>query len=85
MPLQKKTLKTPYGENELRYRLIVETDNCVRDTLHSRLVRQELLGYIANDPFFSQCGGWDFHKMSMRHDGEKWVVEFEAIVPKPES
>lgn len=72
--------KVPFGRDETRHRTVVETDPCIHGTVHARMVRQELLGYIAQDPNFSQCGGYDFQTMKMFHDGTKYVVEFEAIV-----
>lgn len=75
--------KSPFGEGLERHRVVVETQQCVKGTMDSRIVRHELLRYIADDPFFSQCGGVDFHKCRIWHDENKWIAEFEAIVPKP--
>jgi len=74
--------KTPVGEMLVRHRTVVETDECIKGTIQSRMVRQELLRYVADDPFFSQCGGLDFEKARIWHDGQKWVAEFEGVVPK---
>ena len=72
--------KTPMTSTEEKHRVVVETDSCLRGTVESRRIRQELLGYIASDPFFSQCGGVDFHSMRMYHNSTSWVAEFEAVV-----
>lgn len=80
-----KRFKSAFGSEELRHRTIIETDNCAPGTLHSRMLRQELLRYIADDPSFSHCGGVDFQKAKIEHNGSRWVAEFEAIVAKPQS
>lgn len=74
--------KIPVGTSEDRYRTVVETDLCTLNTLQSRVVRHELLRYIADDPSFSQCGGFDFQKAKIYHDGTKWIAEFEAVVQR---
>lgn len=75
--------KTQVGQEYFRHRTVVETDPCVKGTLESRMIRHELLKYIAEDPFFSQCGGVDFEKCRIWHDGTRWTAEFEAVVMKP--
>jgi hypothetical protein len=82
MPLTVNRFKAPVGPTEVRHRLVVETEPCLKGTLHSRMIRQELLRYVADDPFFSQCGGIDFEQAKLRHDGTRWVMEFESVVAK---
>ena len=72
--------ETPFMADEKKFRVTVETDSCIRGTQESRLIRQELLGYIAQDPLFSNCGGVDFHSMKLSHNGTSWFAEFEAIL-----
>lgn len=74
--------KAAFSAELVRHRTVVETESCTIGTLHSRLVRHELLKYIAEDPFFSQCGGVDFEKARIWHNGTGWVAEFEAVTPK---
>lgn len=81
--MQVSRFKSPFGEGLERHRVVVETEPCQKGTMHSRIVRQELLRYMSEDPFFSQCGGVDFHKARIWHDETRWFAEFEAIVPKP--
>lgn len=82
MPLVINKFKTPVGQDEIRHRTVIETEPCAIGTLHSRILRQELLRYMADDPFFTQCGGVDFQKQRLWHDGMKWIAEFEATVAK---
>lgn len=71
--------KSPIGDNLFRFRTVVETEECVAGTIYSRMIRQELIRYIYEDPSFSQCGGNDFQKAKFWHDGSKWLAEFEAV------
>lgn len=76
-----RKFSTPIDNNIYRFRTVVETEECVGDTIHSRMIRQELMRYIYEDPNFSQCGGRDFQKAKIWHDGNKWLAEFEATGP----
>lgn len=82
-PLNVSRYKSPAGEGQTRFRLVVETDPCHKGTMQSRIIRQELLRYMADDPAFSLVGGVDFHKCRIYHDDTKWVAEFESVVQNP--
>ena len=73
------------SKNSILHRTIVESEACEIGDQKSLFIKFEILGYIAQDPMFSACGGIDFQKMEMYHDGEKWIVEFETMVPTTES
>lgn len=73
-----KKYESPIGDNKYRFRTVVETEECAAGTIHSRIIRQELIRYVYEDPYFSQCGGLDFQKAHIWHDGSKWMAEFEA-------
>lgn len=81
-------LKTPHGPDETKWRVIVESDECVPGTLHSRQLQFEMLKNFAEQPMITALGYSMFQKMRMTHDGSKWVAEFEAILKnesKPQS
>lgn len=80
-----KRFKSANGPDVMRHRTVIESDECVPGTLHSRLLRQEILRVVADDPSFTQCGGVDFQKARIEHNGSRWVAEFEALVQRPQS
>lgn len=80
--MKRQLTKIRFNEEKVRVRLLMETEECAKDTPRSRFLKFEILRYIADDPGFSACGNQDFDTMNMYHDGFKWIVVCEAIVPK---
>jgi len=77
--LSRHLKKIEQGESVI-YRVVVESDPCVWGTQESRFIQFELLRYAADDPAFTACGPSDFRRMSMVHDGTKWIIETEATI-----
>jgi hypothetical protein len=73
-------LKTINQGDVTLYRVLIESEDCEWGTQHCKYVQFELLGYIANDPSVSACGYSEFKKLTMLHNGTKWIVEAEATV-----
>lgn len=38
-----------------------------------------MLKAIANNPGMMDCGSLPFQTLKMFHDGEKWIIELEAV------
>ncbi len=83
--MKRQLLKTRFDDEKIRVRLTMETEPCTREGPESRYIKFELLRYIAEDPAVSACGHSDFETMKMYHDGFKWIVECEAVVPKAQA
>lgn len=77
--LSRHLKKIDQGDKTL-YRVVLESDECYLNTPECRFIQFELLRYIAEDPATTACGFNDFRKLTMWHDGTKWIVEAEAIV-----
>ncbi|WNM70280.1 hypothetical protein [Myxococcus phage Mx1] len=77
--------KVPFSQEEVRHRVVVESDECIANTQHSRFIQFELLQGVASDPALTACGPSVFQTMKMYHDGSKWVVECEAILARERS
>jgi hypothetical protein len=70
------------GQGQERIQVRIETVPCEWGTAICRERRQHLLESLANDSMLLQCGDQDFKKLSITHNGERWVVEAEATVDR---
>ena len=67
------------GENT-RHRVRVESDECPPGTPLARVLQYRLLAHLAEVPDLLACGTTSFERLTMVHDGVRWVVEAEAVV-----
>jgi hypothetical protein len=78
-----RTIRTiRLGQGQERIQVRIETIPCEWGTPICKERRQHLLEAMANDSGLLICGDQEFHKMSMIHNGERWVVEAEATVDR---
>jgi hypothetical protein len=68
------------GEGVTRHRVRVEGDACPAGTQLSRLHAYRLLTLLAEVPDVLACGTTSFSKLTVHHDGSRWVAEAEATV-----
>lgn len=81
--MKRTTSAVPIGTTQKRYKTKLESDECTVGTLESRLAQFDLLQRISGQPDLSACGGVDFQRMTMIHNGHCWIAEFEAVVEIP--
>ena len=60
----------------------IESGSCEWGSMLCKERRQHLLASLAEDPNLLLCGDQYFQKMSLTHNGEKWIVEAEAVVDR---
>jgi len=70
------------GNGQERIQVRIETIPCEWGTPICKERKQHLLESLAADALLLTCGDQDFKRMSMTHNGERWVVEAEAIVDR---
>lgn len=74
--------KTTMGGNQARYSVRFESELCEPGTTQYRMEQMRLLRTLADSPELQMCGFYPFQKMSVRHTGEFWLIELEAIGPE---
>lgn len=67
------------GENT-RHRVRIEGDECPAGSPLARVLAYRLLTHLAETPDLLACGTTSFARLTMAHDGGKWVVEAEALI-----
>lgn len=69
------------GEDRVRYRTRLEDSVEVTEGSMEWIARQRaMLEAILHSPELTYCGMSRWHRMTMFHDGNRWVVEAEAIL-----
>ena len=71
---------TRIDEDKIRYRVRIESDPCVPNTPLYTFLQFEMLRMLSQDPSMSDPGPSRFQKLTMEHDGGKWIVITEAVV-----
>lgn len=56
-----------------------ESESCELGSSKARMEQMRLLKTLADTAELQNCGYWPFQKMSMKHTGEVWIIELEAI------
>jgi hypothetical protein len=69
------------SETHVRYGARIEGDECPPPPSHAaRLAQYYMLRTLVDTPDLLNTGPVLFEKMTMVHNGTKWVVEIEALV-----
>jgi hypothetical protein len=82
--VKRLTSSVPIGTTRKRNKTKIESDSCTIGTQEARFAQFDLLKLLAEQPDLSACGGVDFQRMIMFHNGNCWVVELEAVVEIPD-
>jgi hypothetical protein len=77
--MKRSMTKVVIQDNKTRYRVTIESDECLKGSQEARVIQFLLLRSIADEPSLTACGMSDFQRMTMTHNGEKWIVECESI------
>ena len=79
----KRTLsKVVIQDDRVRYRVVIEGEPCLKGSQEARFEAFNLLRMMGEDPTLTACGLNDFQELIMRHTGDKWVIQAEAIEEK---
>ena len=74
--------KTTMGGTQVRFTLKYESEPCEPGTILARQEQMRMLRTLADSPELQLCGFYPFQKMSVRHTGDCWLIELEAIGPE---
>jgi hypothetical protein len=74
------TTRARVGDDQVRHRNLLESDECPAEGIQSQQQQQFLLSTLANTPTMQMCGTKPFDKMRMYWNGRCWTIELEAIV-----
>lgn len=83
--MNRKTNNVNIGEGQLRATVRLEGEMCDPDTFQYRYYQSEMLRVAHDSPALLECAMAPFQTLRMFHDGEKWIIEAEAIVDIPPS
>jgi len=69
------------GDEQVRHRVRLEDSVESREGTVDWIARQQaMLGAVLATAELLHCGPGRWQKLSMYHDGERWVIEAEAIL-----
>jgi hypothetical protein len=77
--MKKVTGRVKIDENKIRHFVRLISDECTYGTREYENELFTFLGVIAQSRDLSFCGHQPFDRMSIRHDGDRWIAEAEAI------
>jgi hypothetical protein len=77
--MRRSITKATMGGNQSKTVVRYESEFCEPGTQKARMEQMRLLRTLAETPELQNCGYFAFQKMNMRHTGEVWVIELEAV------
>jgi hypothetical protein len=80
--MKRTTSKVSIGGGLCRVSVRIESFPCEIDSREARRAQVELLRSLTDNIELLNCGFSPFQKLSMKHNGEVWTVEMEAVQPE---
>lgn len=77
--MNRKTTTVSIGGGQCRVSVRIESEPCEIDTMEARRAQVALLRGLTDNIELLNCGFKPFQKLTMRHTGEVWLVEMEAV------
>ena len=74
-----------YDLNRNRVTVELTSEECAPKTQQARVTLVELLKSCIDDQNYLHCDGDLLEKMTITHDGVRWILRSEAIVLKTET
>lgn len=71
--------RTTLGGGQARFLQKYESENCEPGTIQARMEQISMLRTLADTPELHLCGLYPYQKFSMRHNGDCWIIELEAV------
>lgn len=71
--------KSALSGNEVKVTVKLESEHCEVGSLQARMQQVEMLRQLTSNPELMNCGYAPFQRLTMRHTGEAWVIEMEAV------
>ena len=83
--LTKQTKKAEIGPGRIRYRVVITGEECIPETMESRVRQEIFMRELADTPALLHCGYHVFQKLIVKHNGICWQAEAEAEVDEETS
>jgi len=80
--MERNTIKIVQGNGNTLYKTTLKTDKCERYSNISYLLRKELLQTIGQSPELLDCMEFPFDSLTIKHNGDRWVLEATFLKTK---
>jgi hypothetical protein len=80
--MERKTNRVHQGEGQVRVMVRYEDINTASGTVECRVRQVKFLQELLDNPALLLCDLTPFQQMNMKHDGNRWIIQIEASVPK---
>ena len=77
--MQRKTTTVSIGGGQCRVTVAISSDPREIGTMEARQAQVGILRALTDNIELLNCGFKPFQKLTMRHTGEVWLVEMEAV------
>jgi len=81
--IDRKQKRLPVDEESSKFVVTLSNGDCAQGSLEAAHRQFELLRALIDNVHLGYCGPALFQKLRMEHDGEKWVLELEAVAAVP--
>jgi hypothetical protein len=82
--MRRRLNEVAIADGRVRYTVVVEGDACEPGTDAARYRQYEFLLHLSNNQDLLACGPVMYEHLSIRHNGDRWVAEAQAVVSKRE-
>jgi hypothetical protein len=72
----------PIGDSRIRTTVRLEGEDCSPQTPQALLLQRVLFQTLADNFDLLNCGLEPFQTLRVFHDGQRWIVEVEAVYEK---
>jgi len=77
--MKRTTSRVSIGGEQCRVTVRLDSDPCEVGTIEGRKAQVDLLRALTENIELMNCGFKPFQKLSMKHTGENWSIEMEAV------
>ena len=77
--MNRKSTTVSIGGGQCRVTVVITSEPCEQGTMAARQAQVALLRALTDNIELMNCGFLPFQKLTMRHTGEVWLVEMEAV------
>lgn len=77
--MNRKTTTVSVGGGQCRVTVQISSEPCEIGTMAARQAQVALLRALTDNIELMNCGFKAFEKLTMRHTGEVWLIEMEAV------
>lgn len=80
--MNRKTTTVSVGGGQCRVTVSVTSEPCEAGSMKARMAQVALLRSLTDNVELLNCGFLPFEKLTMRHTGDVWLIEMEAVQPE---